>query len=303
MAISGFPESWIKLLFGGVLMLSSRWCGQCLDALLVPHSTELLQHRANKAKTKERNRYIAENREQIGFQYFKSTFLFAGCIAAADGSVCDNEKRLFDTFCSKLQLDKVQIVAALDYFNQGRNPYFDREAAIQDFVLQCGDIEALCESFLQMQFDFIEASGTVVAAELAVIERLSEKLQAQCIYANELEAYRQSAALHAEAVSKQRMESRKRERDKQRFEAEQRQKDNQLTPAQRKLRLAFAILGIQPTKDRRAIKRAYRTQIKRHHPDYLLANGYPESLLQEATERSVKINQAYRLLKETLQFR
>lgn len=287
-------------------MLASPFAGHYLNDWLVPRSAEAVKRRENRKKNKKRAQYIVENREKIGFQYFKSTFLFAGHVAAADGTVCDNEMRLFDDFCAKLQLDKAQIQAAQAYFDQGRSQYFDAPAAMNVFVEQCGDIPPLCESFLQMQFAFVEASGTVIAPELQVIETLSERLNMHTVYAAALEEYRQSAALHAEKLAKQRLEANKRARDQRRFEAEKRQQQTQdahLTPAQRELRLAFAILGLQPTKDTAAIKRAYRAQIKRHHPDYLLANGYPEALLEEATARSVKINQAYKLLKDKLKFK
>lgn len=303
LVVSGLPNDWLKLLLGVALMLISPFCDKFLEKLLTPGLAEAEAHRENKAKRKARSKYIAQNREQIGFQYFKSTFLFAGHIAAADGTVCDNEMRLFDDFCLKLRLDNAQIQAAKDYFNQGRSPQFNATEAMNAFVAQCGDIEPLCESFLQMQFAFVEASGMVVGAEFKAIKTLSQRLNAQHVYADALEAFQQSAALHAEKIAKQRIEDNKRERDKRRFKAEQQRQAEKLTPAQRELRLAFAVLGLPPTKNISHIKRAYRSQIKRHHPDYLLANGYPEALLQEATERSVKINQAYRLLKNKLQFK
>ncbi len=311
MFASGLPNEWFKLCLGLLIMAAAPFFGRRLAQVVDPRSADAAAHRAQKAQHKAQQKYIAENREQIGFQYFKSTFLFAGHIAAADGTVCDSEKRLFDDFCARLQLDKAQIDAAQDYFHQGHNPDFSRTAAIDEFISQCGMVPSLCESFLQMQFAFVEASGTVIAAELGIIEMLSKRLQAESIYADALEEYRQSAALHAHASAKQRQQARQRDRDKQRFQAEKakiegksnKQQGATLNPAQRELRLAFAILGLQPTKDKTAIKRAYRLQIKRHHPDYLLANGYPESLLAEATARSVKINQAYRLLKDRLKFR
>ncbi len=300
-------------------MVAAPLFGRRLAQVVDPRSADAAAHRRRKAQRKARQKYIAENRQQIGFQYFKSTFLFAGHIAAADGTVCDSEKRLFDDFCARLQLDKAQIDAAQDYFQQGHSPDFSPTAAIDEFVSQCGMVPSLCESFLQMQFAFVEASGTVVAAEWGIVEMLSKRLRAESIYADALEEYRQSAALHAHARARARQQTHKRERDKQRFQAEKtkiegennnqqskNQRDQQretLTPAQRELRLAFAVLGLPPTRDKTAIKRAYRLQIKRHHPDYLLANGYPESLLAEATARSVKINQAYRLLKDRLKFR
>lgn len=242
-------------------------------------------------------------REAIGFQYFKSTFLFAGHISAADGEVCANEYQLLDQLFDRLRLDKSQITAATDYFNQGRSPHFDSQAAMQEFSQVCGDITGLCDSFLETQFSFIEASGKVVMAELHIIEKLSNRLNCHERFNHLLEEHRQTAYFHAEQQAQASLDEKKRARDKKRFEAEQARLDKKLSANERKIQLALAVLDLPKQASISDIKRAYRRQIKLHHPDQLLANGYPESLLNEATARSAKINQAYKVLKKHYGFR
>lgn len=314
LAVSGiFSNNWVKVLLGLFILAISPIAGNYLFRLADPKIIESEKYHAEKRARKAAEKFRQDNREQLGFEYFKATFLFAGHIAHADGEVCDNEIRLFDDFCSRLQLDNAQIDAAKDYFNQGRSPLFKRQAALKVFANACGEVEVLCENFLQTQFSFAEASGRVTLAELCILEHISQRLNAGEVYRHLLQEYRNEAEQYAEILTKQRIDQQKRQRDRQReaeakarieAEAKERQTDKlaKLSPAQREAYLAFAVLGIKPTKDKAIIKRAYREQIKRHHPDYLLAQGYPEALLQEATERSVKINRAYRLLKTRYRF-
>lgn len=310
MFVSGaFTKDWVKMSLGFSLLAIAPFVGRWLMHRADPKIAEAERYHAEKRAKKAAEKYRQNHQEQIGFVYFKATFLFAGHIAHADGVVCDNERQAFEDICQRLQLDKAQVEAAQDYFNQGRNPQFDVMATLNEFVASCGDIDALRENFIQTQFAFAQASGQVVFTELRILEVLSSRLNARDVYQSLLEEYRLMATEHAETLAQQKINDLKRQRDKKRIEAEkarieqeEQEKLARLTPAQRELRLAFATLGIKATKDKATIKRAYREQIKRHHPDYLLSQGYPEALLQEATERSVKINQAYKLLKNTLNF-
>lgn len=60
----------------------------------------------------------------------------------------------------------------------------------------------------------------------------------------------------------------------------------------------LALLGLGPNASAEDIKRAYRQKVKALHPDRLQAQGLPESMLRQATERMAAINAAYdRLVK------
>ncbi len=75
---------------------------------------------------------------------------------------------------------------------------------------------------------------------------------------------------------------------------------------QRDLQIALSIIELKSEasiKDIKDIKVAYRKQIKLHHLDNFIANGYPIEMLKEATECSAKINKAYKLLKIYYKFR
>jgi DnaJ like chaperone protein len=55
----------------------------------------------------------------------------------------------------------------------------------------------------------------------------------------------------------------------------------------------LALLGLSSNASQETIKKAYRQKVKELHPDRLQAQGLPEAMLQEATNRMAAINAAY----------
>lgn len=55
----------------------------------------------------------------------------------------------------------------------------------------------------------------------------------------------------------------------------------------------YVILGVERTAVKAEIKSSYRTLIKEHHPDRLMAQGMPEEFIKVATEKLAIINLAY----------
>ena len=55
----------------------------------------------------------------------------------------------------------------------------------------------------------------------------------------------------------------------------------------------YSVLGVSVDADTAAVKKAYRTLIREHHPDRLIAQGLPEEFVAAATEKMATINTAY----------
>lgn len=60
----------------------------------------------------------------------------------------------------------------------------------------------------------------------------------------------------------------------------------------------YAVLGIEPSADDQAVKRAYRLLVKEHHPDALVAQGMPKEFIDQATEKLTAINRAYETIEK-----
>ncbi|MPV86103.1 DnaJ domain-containing protein [Ostreibacterium oceani] len=296
---------WLWLLFCLGLGASAHWLSDWIVGQLeTQRDSPILQKKQAQLKANQRQRERRlYSQQDIGFYYFKSTFLFAGHIAASDGEICQHEQAHLDDIMARLQLDRPRIDAATRYFHEGAAADFDTNAAIETFIEYCEMTPALCDAFLETQFSFAYASQNTQFPEYHILKLLSQRLGFQDKYQHLLDEFRLGAFTAANAAAEKRAEAHRRERDKRRFEAEKARLDKQLTPKARRLKLALAILGLDDSATPTQIKRAYREQIKRHHPDNLIASGYPADLLTEATQRSVDINRAYDLLKKHYQFR
>lgn len=61
---------------------------------------------------------------------------------------------------------------------------------------------------------------------------------------------------------------------------------------------AYKLLGVSENDDMSTIKKAYRKLVREYHPDIIKSQGKSEAYMQEATEKTQEINQAYEMIKE-----
>jgi DnaJ like chaperone protein len=59
----------------------------------------------------------------------------------------------------------------------------------------------------------------------------------------------------------------------------------------------YAELEVEANATDQEVKKAYRRQMSRHHPDKLVANGLPESMAQVAKEKTQRIQEAYEAIR------
>jgi DnaJ like chaperone protein len=64
------------------------------------------------------------------------------------------------------------------------------------------------------------------------------------------------------------------------------------------LEQAYRVLECTASSTDEEIRKAYRRQLSRHHPDKLKANGLPESMIEHAKQRTQQIIEAYELIRE-----
>ena len=59
----------------------------------------------------------------------------------------------------------------------------------------------------------------------------------------------------------------------------------------------YAILGVEPGTSAKDLRAAYRTLVREHHPDALMARGVPGNLVKIGEARTAAINAAYEALR------
>ena len=60
---------------------------------------------------------------------------------------------------------------------------------------------------------------------------------------------------------------------------------------------AYDVLGIKATAGDAEVRRAFRKLVSKNHPDKLVAQGLPESMITAAHERTQRILEAYETVK------
>jgi DnaJ like chaperone protein len=69
-------------------------------------------------------------------------------------------------------------------------------------------------------------------------------------------------------------------------------------PAADRLADAYQALGVRPDAADADVTLAYRRLMSQNHPDKLVANGLPQSMIEAAHERTRQILEAYELIRK-----
>jgi DnaJ like chaperone protein len=204
--------------------------------------------------------------------FFNATFSVMGCIAKADGRVSEHEIRAARAIMAQMNLSAEQQRAAIDLFNQGKQPDFQLDPVLIHFREQCGGYPALLRMFLQIQLAAALADGVLHPAEQAIFTRICALLGILPAELHQYEAFIRAQQSFGGGRGSAR-------------------------PQPDRLAAAYQTLGMQPTNSDEEIKRAYRRLMKENHPDRLVSRGLPEAMLKIAQEKTQQINIAYELIK------
>ncbi len=74
--------------------------------------------------------------------------------------------------------------------------------------------------------------------------------------------------------------------------------NNQKESSALSLSKAYEILDVNSNADDTTIKKAYRTLVKKHHPDIIAGKGAKQNIIDNATRKLQEINEAYELIKK-----
>lgn len=206
-----------------------------------------------------------------------STFTIMGALSKADGVVTRDEINAVEQIFRMLNLSGELRESAKAAFNQGKQPQFDLDAAVDRFAEISRGRRPIVSLFLQLQVMAAAADGRIDPAEHAMLVRIAERLRLDEADVAQLEALLRTATGRPSGPG--------------------------AAPRKDRLADAYTALGISPEASPAEIKRAYRKLMSQNHPDKLASRGLPESMRPVAEERSREINAAYDLIKEARKFK
>ena len=209
--------------------------------------------------------------------FFTATFSVMGHMAKADGVVSQDEIQAANAVMAHMNLEPAQRLAAIQLFNQGKEPGFDLDATLRNLRLACHGRRDLLGMFLQIQVHAALADGVMHPAEREVLERICDALG---ISEYELNQYEQFV------------------RAQQRFRGAGGTGGGLHQSRPDTLAAAYQTLGVTSTASDAEIKTAYRRLMKENHPDKLVARGLPENMIKLAQEKVQQINVAYDAIKQ-----
>jgi DnaJ like chaperone protein len=160
--------------------------------------------------------------------------------------------------------------AAIDLFNQGKQPDFDLDAVLDQLRRECHRRHTLIQMFVEIQIQAAFADRTMDPAEQAVLLRVCRHLGVpEFVFRRLVERIRAELNFGGRGA------------------------ERRAATGGRTLADAYALLGVTERDDPEQIKKAYRRLMSQHHPDKLVSKGLPEEMMRLAAQKTREIREAY----------
>ena len=219
--------------------------------------------------------YRGYNRQRAQSAFFRASFLVMGRIAKADGRVSEDEIQMASAIMREMRLSEDQRQAAIELFNQGKNPSTDISEALTEFRRVAGS-STLIPMFLEIQLQAAYADGGLTQAERAVFRHICDQLGVSQLSFELLHKRFQAQQSYYHHAGQQQSGG-----------------SSWSRPGRDELKQAYEILGVDPSATDAEVKRAYRKLMSQHHPDKLVAKGLPEEMMEVAKQKTQEIQGAY----------
>jgi len=208
----------------------------------------------------------------ISAVFFRSTFSIMGCVAKADGRVSETEIQAARGVMEHLRLTPEQVQMAIRFFTEGKQTGFDLDGGVQDLRRVCGRRHDLLRMFMELQMRAALFGSDLQGPARVVLQRMANGLGISGMELASLEALLRLQ--HGRGRS------------------------SASVPPASKLADSYRVLEVEPGASNADITKAYRRAMSRHHPDKLLANGLPESMMELAKQKTQQIREAYETICE-----
>jgi DnaJ like chaperone protein len=257
--------SWYGKLIGAVLgAIIGRGLLGAIIGLLIGHQFD---RRSSSTSTR-----VTSDPRSLSVAFFRATFRAMGHVAKADGRVTPQEIDAARDAMRRFSLNGRDMRLAMDLYTEGKHPDFPLDAELRDLRAAAAGREDLTRLFVQIQLEAALQGEGLNPASRAILARMCDALG---ITALEFAALEAMARMRGRpAGPSQTAES-----------------------ASSRLADAYQALGVAAGANDAEVTLAYRRLVSQNHPDKLVANGLPESMIEAAHERTRRILEAYELIR------
>jgi DnaJ like chaperone protein len=204
--------------------------------------------------------------------FFRAVFEVMGHVAKADGRVTQEEIGAARDAMRRFSLGEAEVQRAIDCFTQGKSPDYPLEEVLVRLREASAGREDLRRLFVQIQLEAALRGGGLGAPARAVFARMCGALGITAIEFAALEAMLRMRGFAAAAGAT-------------RSDAD-------------RLADAYQVLGVESGAPDAEVTLAYRRLVSQNHPDKLVANGLPQSMVEAAHERTRRILEAYEIIRK-----
>ena len=265
---------WYGKVIGAVLgaIVGRSWLGAIIG-LLIGHQFD--RRRDSGAGAVPPQGSPAASPVELRRAFFQATFQVMGHVAKADGRVSEQEILAARGTMTRFALTDNDRRRAMDLFTDGKRADFPLENALRRLRALAGGQPELCRMFVQIQLEAALHGNGLNPASRAVFTRICGALGLSSLEFASLEAMARMRGYSSQGGSSQ-------------------------APGARSgsaLADAYEVLGVSSSASDSEVTLAYRRLMSQHHPDKLVAQGLPESMVAAAHERTQRILEAYETVK------
>jgi DnaJ like chaperone protein len=218
---------------------------------------------------------VGGHRRAISHGFFRATFQVMGHVAKSDGRVTAQEIDAARAVMRRFSLGEDDVRRAIDFYTEGKRADFPLEVVLADLSASVAGRSDLRRLFVQIQLEASMLGGGLNPPTRAVFARMCAALG---ISAAEFAALEAMLRMHAHGRGSG---------------------PGQARSAPSRLADAYQVLGVASSASDREVKLAYRRLMSQNHPDKLVANGLPASMIEAAHERTRSIIEAYEAIRDS----
>ncbi|MBM7456731.1 DnaJ like chaperone protein [Oceanisphaera litoralis] len=238
------------------------------------------------------NAWLFNKGAQAEFLY--TTFATMGHVAKSSGQVSSEEIRLAEQLMTQMRLQGEQRVQAQNAFREGKSADFPLTETLRRFRARVKDSRNLLRFFMEVQLQLAFADGHLHPAERRLLLTIAAELGFSEAELEQLLAFAE-AQLHGFRYGHGHGHGH--------GYGHGHGAGGHTPPPAERLRDAYRILEVEEGANDSMVKRAYRRQMSKHHPDKLAAQGLPKEMMDMAKEKAQDIQQAWETIKAVRKIR